>query len=462
LKRDEFVIQSERIKAFNGKSVNSSKSYVLYWMQAAQRAHFNHALELAIQKANDLEKPLVVVFGLTDEYPQANLRHYYFMLEGLRETEQQLRRRNIRMVIRYNRPDQAAIELSKNACIVITDSGHLKIQKEWRLKASRQINCLMLQVETNLIVPIEEVSGKEEFAARTIRPKIIKQFQKYLIKIQHKKLKAGSLGLKFDSFNISDIDKASAKLNIDRSVGKTTFIGGTSQAQKLLRHFIKYKLDKYENLRNDPNLDYQSNMSPYLHFGQISPLYIALEIKKAKSAGSTAYLEELIVRRELSHNFIYYNNNYDSFEGLEHWSKRILNYHSKDKREYIYTPAEFEQAKTHDAYWNAAQKEMIITGKMHGYMRMYWGKKILEWSKNPKQAFKTAIYLNDKYELDGRDPNGFTGVSWCFGKHDRPWARRGVFGTIRYMNASGLMRKFDADKYVKKIEMLEKNYNLLK
>jgi deoxyribodipyrimidine photo-lyase len=196
-------------------------------------------------------------------------------------------------------------------------------------------------------------------------------------------------------------------------------------------------------------------MSPYLHFGQISPLYIALEVKKSSGKGKTSYLEELIVRRELSFNFVYYNNKYDTFASLPPWAKRTLNFHRKDKREYVYSLKDFEQAETHDPYWNAAQKEMVLTGKMHGYMRMYWGKKILEWSANPQTAFKIALYLNNTYELDGRDPNGFAGVAWCFGKHDRAWSERPVFGKIRYMNANGLKRKFNPDAYLEKINALE-------
>jgi deoxyribodipyrimidine photo-lyase len=198
-------------------------------------------------------------------------------------------------------------------------------------------------------------------------------------------------------------------------------------------------------------------MSPYLHFGQISPLYVALKVSKTSSAGKDSYLEELIVRRELSHNFVFYNNSYDKFACLEPWAMRTLNFHCRDKREYVYTFEQFEKAQTHDPYWNAAQKDMVITGKMHGYMRMYWGKKILEWSRNPQAGFKIALQLNNKYELDGRGPNAFAGVAWCFGKHDRAWGERSVFGKIRYMNAAGLKRKFDADAYVKKIEALEKN-----
>ncbi len=199
-------------------------------------------------------------------------------------------------------------------------------------------------------------------------------------------------------------------------------------------------------------------MSPYLHFGQISPLYVALQVTGARGIKATnqdAYLEELAVRRELSMNYCLYNPHYDSYEGLPEWAKKTLKAHRKDKREYTYTLKELEEARTHDPYWNAAQKEMVLTGKMHNYMRMYWGKKILEWSVTPEEAFRSAIQLNNKYELDGRDPNSFVGVAWCFGKHDRPWTERPIFGTVRYMNAAGLERKFDMAAYIRKIKSLE-------
>ncbi|HUT30802.1 MAG TPA: deoxyribodipyrimidine photo-lyase [Sedimentisphaerales bacterium] len=448
------MVQPERINLLNRRAARLGK-YVLYWMQAAQRAEHNHALEYAIERANQLNKPLVVVFGLTDDYPEANLRHYHFMLEGLAETKRALEAKGIQMVVRRMSPDAAAVELSNDAALVVVDAGHLRVQRRWRNSAARRIDCPLHEVETNLIVPVEEASLKEEFSAGTFRPGIRGKLDYYLVPLKHKKPKRDSLGLKLDSCDISDVDKALLTLRIDRSVAKVQDLrGGASQAKRHLRSFLKNRLDRYDELRNDPALDYLSNMSPYLHFGQISPLYIALEVMKTDGPGKDAYLEELIVRRELSHNFVFYNDRYDTFEGLPPWAKRTLNFHRRDKREYVYSAEQFERAKTHDPYWNAAQKEMVLAGKMHGYMRMYWGKKIVEWSKNPQTAFKIASYLNNKYELDGRDPNGFTGVAWCFGKHDRAWGERPVFGKIRYMNAAGLKRKFNPDEYVKKVERL--------
>ncbi len=448
------MIQPERINVLNDSPQRGGK-YVLCWMQAAQRTEYNHALEYAVRSANDLRKPVVVFFGINDKYPEANLRHYYFMLEGLREARRDLEDRGIRMVIRDESPDSGAVELAKDAATVVVDAGHLKIQKKWRANVAGHIECPMHEVETNLIVPVEVAASKENFSAGTFRPRITKQLDRYLVQLRRSRPKVDSLDMKFSAFDIEDIDKALSKLDIDRSVPKSSYFnGGTSEAKRRLNNFLRNKLERFDELRNDPTADYVSHMSPYLHFGQISPLHVALKVKEKSGSGSEAYLEELIVRRELSHNFVYYSNDYDKFACLHPWAINTLTFHRRDERQYVYSVEQFERAETHDPYWNAAQLEMLVTGKMHGYMRMYWGKKILEWSKNPRTAFRTALYLNNKYELDGRDPNGFAGVAWCFGKHDRAWAERQVFGKVRYMNAAGLKRKFDADAYVEKVRQM--------
>jgi deoxyribodipyrimidine photo-lyase len=451
------MIQSERIVALNSKPVRGRK-YVLYWMQAAQRAEYNHALEFAIEKANQRKKPLIVCFCIVDSFPEANKRHYWFMLQGLKDVRDKLEARGIKIVIQHGLPIDQVVEMAEDVDMVVVDAGHLRIQKRWRSEVAKRINCALFEVETNLVVPVGVASEKENFSAGTFRPRITKQLSRYLVPLKHRRPKIDSLGLRFISFPIDDIEKAVSRLNIDRSVDKVdTFHGGTCEAKRRLAGFVRNKLDKFAELRNDPNADCVSNMSSYLHFGQISPLYIALKITKTNSPDKQAYLEELIVRRELSYNFVFFNNNYDTFAALPAWAQRTLNLHRTDKREYVYSRDEFESAKTHDPYWNAAQKEMVLTGKMHGYMRMYWGKKILQWSRSPQAGFKIALYLNNKYALDGRDPNSFTGVAWCFGKHDRPWPERPVFGKIRYMNAAGLKRKFDPDKYVQKIDRLKRN-----
>jgi deoxyribodipyrimidine photo-lyase len=379
------------------------------------------------------------------------------MLEGLREVEQSLEKRGIRMVVLHESPEKGVLRISKKASLVVVDRGYLGIQRKWREHVAKQIDCSFIQVESDVIVPVEETSPKEEYAAATIRSKIHKKLDHFLVPFKQTDPLSDSMSFDFDSFDIDDIDQAISKLRIDRSVKKVnTLQGGTKEAHMHFEVFLEGKLDRFPELRNDPTLDYLSQMSPYLHFGQISPLFIALKAKGTKSPGVEAFLEELIVRRELSMNFVFYNEKYDSYEAIPEWAKKSLKSHQKDQRQYLYSLEEHEQAKTHDPYWNAAQREMVVKGKMHGYMRMYWGKKILEWSKTPEEAFRKALYLNNKYELDGRDPNGFTGVAWCFGKHDRPWGERPIFGNVRYMNDKGLKRKFDADQYVELIIKLDK------
>ncbi len=445
------MIQPERIKFLNQKDIKQ-EDYVLYWMQASQRSEYNHALEYAILKANELGVPVVVYFGLTDRFPEANQRHYFFMLEGLKEAQVSLKNRGIQMVVWHKSPELGAAELSRHACLMVTDRGYLRVQREWRQAAAQRCDCLVVQVESDVVVPVEAASPKEEYAAATIRPKIKKKWAAFLTSLRENEPQKDSLNLTFDSLNLGDPGKVIARLDIDRSVDRVnTLHGGTTAARSHLDIFLEQKLNDYPEQRNDPNRDVLSNLSPYLHFGQISPLTIALEVMKTGSPGKDAYLEELIVRRELSMNFVFYNPYYDNYQGLPEWARKTLAEHQKDRRGHIYSLEDLEQARSHDPYWNAAQLEMVHAGKMHGYMRMYWGKKILEWTETPQQGFRFTLYLNNKYELDGRNPNGFTGTAWCFGKHDRAWAERPIFGKVRYMNANGLKRKFDADAYVKKI-----------
>jgi deoxyribodipyrimidine photo-lyase len=449
------LVQQERIRPLNDRRTAPGR-FVAYWMQASQRAECNHALEYAIERGSELALPVVVFFGVTGKYPEANERHYRFMLEGLAEVRGALEKRGIRFVIRAVSPEKGILDLSREAALVVVDRDYVRHTRAWRSDAARGMKCPLVQVETNVVVPVEEASPKEEYAAATIRPKIMKKLDRFMVPLGKQTPRRDSLGMDIPSLDISDVERTLSRLKIAkfaRPVGGPR--GGTSEAKKRLRAFVATKLARYAELKNDPNADSLSLMSPYLHFGQISPLFIALEVAKKGGRGSKEYLEELVVRRELSMNFVFYNTRYDSFEGLPEWSRKTLLEHARDRREYVYEHEEFEEARTHDPYWNAAQEEMRITGTMHGYMRMYWGKKILEWSRTPEEAYRIALALNNAHELDGRDANGFAGVAWCFGKHDRPWQRRAVFGMVRYMNANGLRRKFDADAYVERIARLK-------
>ncbi len=447
----------ERIKLLKDLKKNKNGEYILYWMQQSQRVTYNHALNYAIEKANKFGLPLIVAFGVT-AYPEANERHYYFMLEGLKEVKEELEKRGITFIIKIENPVDLILELSKQSAITVVDKGYLKVPRDWRNKLAEKIEVPLVEVESDLVVPIEEASKKEEYAAYTIRKKITNQLSKYLEKVEEIELINKNRINITGGENLDDIQSLIDKLNLDKSVHRTKYFkGGYSSAKELLDNFIKFRLEKYSELKNDPTTEYTSNLSPYLHFGQISPLEIALEIKsKGLTDNTESFLEELIVRRELAFNFCYYNENYDNYKGLSaNWIFETLEEHKKDTRDYVYDVEQFEKAKTHDEIWNACQKELVITGDMHGYMRMYWGKKILEWTKTPEEAFEMAIYLNNKYALDGRDPNSYTGIAWCFGKHDRPWFERNIFGKVRYMNDSGLRRKFKVDEYVKKIDKLK-------
>ncbi len=442
------MIHDERIKNLNQKRP-AGGSYILYWMQASQRVHYNHALEFAVQKANEHRIPLIVYFGLTNKYLDANERHYQFMLEGLREVQLKLLDRKILMIIRDESPEVGAVRLSNKAFMIICDCGYLQIQRKWRDHVAQHVDCPCIQIESDVVVPVRETSSKEEYSAATLRSKIHKLLPKYLVKLEEHIPHTSSLNLEYNSLNIDDFEKIITRLTIDRNVRPSSiFHGGVNEAEKLLNDFVNNKLDLYPKLRNDPNAHCLSDMSPYLHFGQISPLYITLKILNSGNPYADIYLEELITRRELSMNYVFYNPLYDSFGGLPAWAAKTLIEHKNDLREFNYSLSELEQAKTHDSFWNAAQSEMMRTGKMHGYMRMYWGKKVIEWSSSPEEAFQRCLYLNNKYELDGRDPNSYAGIAWCFGKHDRPWAERPIFGNIRYMNDNGLKRKFDINRYV--------------
>ena len=454
------TIQKSRIQFLNDADVAKGK-YVLYWMQQSQRADYNHALEYAVHQANRLGQGVLVAFGLTDDYPEANLRHYTFMLEGLQETRRTLARRRIKMVVQKGKPAEVAASLGRNASLIVCDCGYLRHQKAWRDQVARQADCQVVQVESDVIVPLRVVSDKAEYAARTIRPKIHKHLANYLNEFKPASMKRSSLNLNVQGIDLEDVDAVLQKLKIDRGVPAVTqfFTGGTSQGRQIFKSFLHQRLDRYVANRNQPQTDDISYMIPYLHFGQISPLYLALQIQQADSRlqdAKEAFLEEMIVRRELAMNFVNYAPHYDSYKCLPNWARQTLAEHEKDPREYVYTRQQLENSRTHDEYWNAAMREMRFTGFMHNYMRMYWGKKIMEWTKTPQKAFEVMLAINNKYFLDGRDANSYTGVAWIFGIHDRAWFERPVFGKIRYMAASGLERKCDIKAYVKKVDNLVK------
>jgi deoxyribodipyrimidine photo-lyase len=444
-------IDPDRIRILNDAPVRAG-DFILYWMQSSHRTEENPALRYAIERADQAHLPLIVYFGLWQSYPEANLRHFRFMLEGLAEVRNSLESLGIRFVLRIESPEKGTSALAKDAAVVIVDRGYLRQQQSWYRTVAEQCRCPLVQVEGNVVVPVELASQKEEYSAATFRPKITRLLDRFLHPVETGSPQHSSLSLDFPTRADESTEALLAHLTIDRSVpASVLFTGGQPEANRRFEEFLQHRLDGFAHNRNDPGGDGGSDMSPYLHFGQVSPVTLARHAQEQGGSGTPAFLEELIVRRELAVNFVRYNDHYDSFASLPAWAQKTLALHQADQREYGYSPDELERAATHDPYWNAAQLEMMKTGKMQGYMRMYWGKKILEWSKTPQDAYSAALHLNNKYEIDGRDPNGYAGIAWCFGKHDRPWGERPVFGMVRYMNAQGLTRKFSMDQYVEKV-----------
>ncbi|BBO71355.1 deoxyribodipyrimidine photo-lyase [Desulfosarcina alkanivorans] len=453
-------IAKERVTILNDTPIREGK-WVLYWMQQSQRAHDNPALEYAILRANRLDLPVLVAFALTDSYPEANLRHYRFMLEGLAETRTLLARRRIGMLVQKGEPHAVLGPLLGQTALLVCDVGYTRHQHDWRRMVSQSAPCRTVAVEGDVVVPVAVVSAKAEYAARTIRPKIHKHLEQFLVPCPRYRPTRSSVGIHPAGLDLTAIDAILGRLDIDRSVPAVTpfFKGGPRTAKKRLGRFITHGLPHYDKHRNQPQTDDISQMSPYLHFGQISPVFLALAVAGASTGGQAdrdAYLEEVIVRRELAANFVHYTPDYDRFSCLPAWAKKSLAAHAADRRTALYDRRTLEAADTHDPYWNAAMAEMRDTGFMHNYMRMYWGKKILEWSASPEAAFDTAMALNNRYFLDGRDPNSFAGVGWVFGLHDRAWFEREIFGKVRYLAASGLERKCDICAYVAKVAALSR------
>jgi deoxyribodipyrimidine photo-lyase len=427
---------------------------IAYWMSRDQRVSDNWALIYTLELAEKYRQQPVVFFCLVNDFLEATENHYSFMLGGLNEVGKKLKEKNISFFMLEGSPEKEIpgfIE-SYNIGILVTDFDPLKIKRKWKNNLAKRINIPFYEIDAHNIVPCWIASGKQEYGAYTIRPKIRRLLPEYLyifpgIKISKIKW-AGNEPIN----NWSKIIEDSKYINKNFKANKIK--PGEREAKITLKRFLDSKINTYNSYRNDPTKDNLSCLSPYIHFGHISAQRIVLEVldSTASEEDKDSFLDELIIRRELSDNYCFYNSSYDSFNGFPSWAQETLNNHRLDRREYIYGVEEFEEGRTHDRLWNAAQLEMVITGKMHSYMRMYWAKKILEWSESPEEAQDIAIYLNNKYELDGRDPNGYTGIAWSMGGvHDRAWKERPIFGKIRYMSYGGSKSKFDVNLYVKSI-----------
>lgn len=438
-------------------------------MSRDQRVADNHALLSAQLDALEHSLPLIVLFNISPKTGHRSREQYIFMLEGLKSVEQNLLKLNIPFVISFGNASDQIVKLCHNLrpTSIYFDFNPMYSVRSMQQSISDKLNCSVYLVDTHNIIPAWVVSDKREYAAHTMRRKVHLHLESYLVE---------PVVIQRHPFEMKDVSRvlklADASKKLDRLPANNTsidFISGSLAARKRLKMFIDDKLAYYALMRNDIADDYQSGLSPYLHFGQISSLRVALEVHYAvearpllfdhaklaqhgttpnKSEGLNALFEEMIVRKELSDNYCLYADNPSHLSAAEPWAQQTLADHMKDPREHVYTRSQLEHAQTHDEAWNAAQTQMTQTGKMHGCMRMYWAKKILEWSKSPQEAIDTAVYLNDHYSLDGGDPNGYVGIMWSIaGVHDRPWTERPIFGKVRYMNEAGLRRKFDVDSY---------------
>lgn len=430
---------------------------IVYWMQRAMRIVENPALDIAIEAGNLLGLPVVVYFSVIPNYPNANLRHYHFLQQGLRDVAEDAAERGVGLIIRRH-PDNSleAFLEEVDAALLVGDENPCREPERWRNVLAKRLKLPFWTVDADVVVP-SRVFDRSFVLLHHFRPHLKAELPKYLVAPEKiAPAHPWKPWTALPSFDLAqDITEGFTKL--DRTLKPVdSFTGGTHAALKRLNEFVNLELRDYEHARNHPELQGTSRLSPWLHFGNIGPLTIALAVNQAVAEGkapvSTAgkFLDELIGWRELAVLFVRHEPNYDNWECAAPWARKTLIEHAGDPRPHRYTLAQLERAETADDLWNAAQRQMVDTGWMHGYMRMYWAKKILEWAPDPSAAFDWAVILNDRYELDGRDPSGYAGIAWAIvGRHDRPWFNRPVFGLVRTMTAVSTAKKFDAGQYIR-------------
>lgn len=427
---------------------------VVYWMQRAQRAVDNPALDVAVRLGNELRLPVVTFFGLNPFIERANARHYRFLVEGLPDIAAGLRRRRVGFVLRRY-PHHRLLPFADDVrpAMVIGDENPLRQAERWRERIGDELRVPLWTVDADVVVPVT-LQHREHYAARTIRPRLLEHLDEFL-RTSRDPVAAVRWRAPRGVTSLDPSLRLLERLPIDRSVGGVAAMrGGTSEARRRLRAFVRAHLDRYHHDRNHPELPGTSQLSPYLHFGHIGPREVGTAVRESSGDPEAidAFLEQLIVRRELAVNFVTFNDQYDRLAGCERWARHTLAAHRRDRRTYLYSEARLDAGDTHDPLWNAAQRQMVTAGWMHGYVRMYWAKKILEWTASAEEAFDIAVRLNDRYLLDGRDPNGYANIAWAIGgKHDRPWPPRPVYGTVRSMSYASTVRKFDAERYITQV-----------
>ncbi len=458
---------NDRIRKLNDAPPRENGRYVLYWSQMNRRVRVNQALERAIHVANELALPVLFYEGLTCDYPYASDRLHTFILQGVPDTQKQCAERGIGYLFYLRRrktdPNDILYRLAADAAVVITDDYPSFIAAAHNSRVPAKIGVAFEVVDASCIVPMNR-HEKRNYGAYTIRPRIKKMLPEYLHPLTELKVKQPwNLELPKDlhtSVTPANIPALAAACEINHSIPPSiTYTGGHAEAERHLHSFLSDNLRNYARERNEPTKHATSNLSPYLHFGCISSLEVALSARDYAAHNSLIadeFLEELIVRRELAFNFARFTDRQDSLAVLPDWCRETMRQHAADKRDRLYTAQEMEAAETYDPLWNATQKELLLRGKIHGYYRMYWGKKMIEWSKTYEEALDLMIRLHDLYALDGRDPNTYTNILWCFGLHDRPWGSRPVFGSLRYMSYEGMKRKTNVNGYIEEIGELVK------
>ncbi|XP_041029258.1 CPD photolyase isoform X2 [Carcharodon carcharias] len=454
---EEFNYNKKRVRLLSKtKGIRDNCQGIIYWMSRDQRVQDNWAFLYAQWLALKHKLPLHVCFCLVPKFHDATIRHFDFMLKGLQEVAEECKQLDIsfHLLIGFAKDVLPEFVKENNIGSVVTDFSPLRSPLQWveNVRHNLPEDLQFVQVDAHNIVPCWVASEKQEYSARTIRRKIHDKLPQFLTDFPPVVQHPYTSPLKSQ---LIDWDAAYAKLQVDLKVKEVDWAKpGTAAGLTRMESFIEEQLKYFSTDRNNPNKTALSNMSPWFHFGQISVQRAILEIRKYRNKfkdSVDSYIEEAVVRRELADNFCFYNKQYDKIEGASDWAQKTLKIHSKDQRSHLYTLKQLEDGKTHDPLWNAAQLQMVLEGKMHGFLRMYWAKKILEWTTSPEEALQFSIYLNDRYQLDGKDPNGYVGCMWSIcGIHDQGWAERPVFGKIRYMNYNGCKKKFDVGQFERK------------
>lgn len=479
------TIPASRLRTVNVAPINPRGAYVLYWMIAARRVHWNFSLEYAVHQALALNKPLVILEALRCDYPWASARLHRFILEGMADNALALQKAPafyFPYVEERKGAGRGLLEtLAQKACLVVTDDFPAFFLPHMIETAGKKLDVRLDAIDSNGLLPLGAASQAYP-SAYVFRRFLQKYLPGHLADMPQADPLAGCTLPQLEALPqavLAQWPDARARLDtnnfaldelpIDHRVGVTGLRGGAQAARKQLRLFLDERLPVYGQLRNEPERAVTSELSAYLHFGHLSVHEIFTRLTEREnwdfgrlgpenkgqragwwgmSATAEAWLDQLVTWRELGYNFCRFRQDYDHYNSLPDWARATLEQHEDDPRPFLYSLEDFAQACTHDPLWNAAQRQLLRDGTIHNYLRMLWGKKILEWSRTPREALHIMIELNNKYALDGRDPNSYSGIFWCLGRYDRPWPERPIYGKIRSMSSDHTARKFSLSRYL--------------